>query len=123
MSTPGYVHTRRQTVHSVGEVQLVFSTSKKPNQHQQIEIQKILMTNDLSLTGRQIVERYALRWQIELYFRELKSTLGFHQYRVRTFERVEGWVEPVMVTALYVEWYRAQQLQRRHRQRRRPTAA
>ena len=61
-----YVHSRRQTVHSVGEVQLVFSTSKKPNQHQRIEIQKILMTNDLSLTGRQIVERYALRWQIEL---------------------------------------------------------
>ena len=108
-----YVHTRRQTVHSVGEVQLVFSTSKKPNQHQRIEIQKILMTNDLSLTGRQIVERYALRWQIELYFKELKSTLGFHQYRFRTFERVEGWVELVMVTVLYVEWYRAQQLQRR----------
>jgi len=71
------------------------------------------MTNDLSLTGRQIVELYALRWQIELYFKELKSTLGFHQYRFRTFERVEGWVELVMVTVLYVEWYRAQQLQRR----------
>src|SRR5437773_5311404 len=71
------------------------------------------MTNDLSLTGRQIVELYALRWQIELYFKELKSTLGFNQYRFRTFERVDGWVELVMVTVLYVEWYRAQQLQRR----------
>src|SRR5712692_867320 len=85
-----YVHTRRQTVHSVGEVQLVFSTSKKPNQHQRIEIQKILMTNDLSLTGRQIVELYALRWQIELYFKELKSTLGFHQYRFRSFVKVRS---------------------------------
>jgi Transposase DDE domain len=108
-----YVHTRRQAVHSVGEVQLVFSTRTKPDQHQPVEVQKILMTNDLRASARQIVEWYGLRWQIELFFKELKSTLGFHQYRFRHFERVEGWDELIQVTFMYLEWYRARQLQRR----------
>src|SRR5207244_6461730 len=45
-----YVHTRRQTVHSVGEVQLVFSTRKTPTQPTQIELETLLITNDLPLT-------------------------------------------------------------------------
>jgi hypothetical protein len=108
-----YVHKRRQAVHSVGEVQLVFSTKTKPTKNGPVEVQKILMTNDLSLSAKQIVELYSLRWQIELFFKELKSTLGFHQYRFRKFDRVEGWDELTQVTVLYLEWYRVRQLQRR----------
>jgi hypothetical protein len=108
-----YVHQRRQAVHSVGEVQLVFSTKTKPTKNQPVEVQKILMTNDLSLSAKQMVELYSLRWQIELFFKEIKSTLGFHQYRFRKFERVEGWDELMQVTFLYLEWHRARQLQRR----------
>jgi Transposase DDE domain len=108
-----YVHQRRQAVHSVGEVQLVFSTRTKPTKGQPVEVQKILMTNDLSLSAKQIVEWYSLRWQIELFFKELKSTLGFHQYRFRRFERVEGWDELIQVTFMYLEWYRLRQLRRR----------
>lgn len=74
-----YVHLRRQAVHSVGEVQLVFSTRTQPQANRPIEVQKILMTNDLRASARQIVAWYGLRWQIELFFKELKSTLGFHQ--------------------------------------------
>lgn len=100
-------------MHSVGEVQLVFSTRTKPSQNPPVDVQKILMTNDLSVSAQQIVELYGLRWQIELFFKELKSTLGFHQYRFRKFERVEGWDELIQVTFLYLEWYRALQLRRR----------
>lgn len=107
-----YVQQRRAAVHSVGEVQLLFSTRSKPTANQPVEVQKILMTNDLRVSARQLVEWYNLRWQIELFFKELKSTLGFHQYRFRTFERVEGWDELIQVTFLYLEWYRARQLQR-----------
>ena len=72
----------------------------KPTKNRPVEVQKILMTNDLSLSAKQIVEWYALRWQIELFFKELKSTLGFHQYRFRKFDRVEGWDELIQVTFL-----------------------
>jgi hypothetical protein len=62
---------------------------------------------------RTIVEYYCQRWGIELFFKELKSTLGFHQYRFREFEPVEAWVELALTTFMYLEWYRVQQMSRR----------
>lgn len=108
-----YVHQERRDVHSVGEVQLVFSTMKPKLTQATPDEVKILMTNDLRLKPRDIVELYSLRWQIELFFKELKSTLGFHQYQFQKFERVEAWVEMALTTFLYLEEYRARQLAKR----------
>lgn len=108
-----YVHQERQSVHSVGEVRLVFSTTKKDLQTATPDEVKILMTNDRRLPVRDVIELYALRWQIELFFKELKSTLGFHQYQFRRFEPVEGWMELALTAFLYLEHYRAQQMRRR----------
>ena len=108
-----YAHQERRRVHSVGEVRLVFSTMKKELKTATPDDVKILMTNDLKLTVRDVIELYSLRWQIELMFKELKSTLGFHQYQFRAFEPVEGWAELALTAFLYLEWYRVQQLARR----------
>ena len=62
----------------------------------------------------EIIELYDLRWQIELFFKELKSTLGLHQYRFKEFEAVESWVECCLMTYLYLEWYRAKKLSGRN---------
>jgi hypothetical protein len=56
---------------------------------------------------------YSLRWQIELFFKELKSTLGMDQYRFQRFECVAAWVELALTTVLYLELHRARQLKRR----------
>lgn len=108
-----YVHQERRQVHSVGEVQLVFSTTNKDLETATPDDVKILMTNDLELSARDLVERYLLRWQIELFFKEIKSTLGFHQYQFQRFEPVEGWMELALTTFLYLESYRLQQMRRR----------
>jgi Transposase DDE domain len=108
-----YVHQERLQVHSVGEVRLVFSTTKGNLKTATPDDVKILMTNDQRLSVRDIVELYSLRWQIELFFKELKSTLGFHQYRFQKFEPVEGWVELALTAFMYLEWYRVQQMSRR----------
>jgi hypothetical protein len=108
-----YVHQERQQVHSVGEVRLVFSTLNKDLQTATPDEVKILMTNDRRLSVRDVIELYSLRWQIELFFKELKSTLGFHQYQFQRFEPVEGWMELALTAFLYLEHYRAQQLRRR----------
>jgi hypothetical protein len=108
-----YVHREKRAVHSVGEVQLVFSTKVKPAAGVAVEVQKILMTNDLHRTAAAVVDLYALRWQIELFFKELKSTLGLHQYRFRSFRKVEAWVQACLIAFVYLEWYRARQLRRR----------
>jgi hypothetical protein len=108
-----YVHRERRAVHSVGEVQLIFSTREKPKTGKRVAVHKILMTNDRRRSAAAVVELYDLRWQIELFFKELKSTLGLHQYRFRQFTKVEAWVAFCLVTFLYLEWFRAQTLRRR----------
>ena len=108
-----YVHQEIRDVRSVGEVRLVFSTMIKDLKIANPDDVKILMTNDKKLSLRDVIELYSLRWQIELFFKELKSTLGFHQYRFEDFDAVEGWVELALTTFLYLEWYRVQQLLRR----------
>jgi hypothetical protein len=107
------VHQERQQVRSVGEVRLVFSTMKKDLKTATPDDVKILMTNDQRLSVRDLIELYSLRWQIELFFKELKSTLGFHQYQFQKFEPVEGWMELALTTFLYLEHYRVQQMSRR----------
>jgi hypothetical protein len=108
-----YVHEERRPVHSVGTVRLVFSTTNKDLKAATADDVKILMTNDTRRSVRDVIELYSLRWQIELFFKELKSTLGFHQYRFQKFEAVEGWMELALTAFLYLEGYRRQQLARR----------
>lgn len=108
-----YVHQERRKVHSVGDVRVVFSTTKQKLAKATPDDVKILMTNALGFSSKQIVELYCLRWQIELFFKELKSTFGFHQYRFRQFESVESWSELALTAFLYLEHYRAEQLARR----------
>src|SRR5882724_11274454 len=107
------VHQERQRVRSVGEVRLVFSTTKKDLKTATPNDMKILMTNDQRLSVRDVIELYSLRWQIELFFKELKSTLGFHQYQFQKFGPVEGWMELALTAFLYLESYRLHQLSRR----------
>jgi hypothetical protein len=99
-------------VHSVGEVQLVFSTKQADLHIATPDHVKILMTNDLHLSLREILELYSLRWQVELLFKELKSTLGLDHYQFEDFASVEGWVELALTSFMYLERYRALQLAR-----------
>jgi hypothetical protein len=108
-----YVHTEIQEVHSVGKVQLAFSCKEQPANDKPIPLSKILMTNDLTMSAAEVVETYSLRWQIELFFKELKSTLGIHQYRFRKYEAVHNWVQVALLAFLYLEWTRGQQLRSR----------
>ena len=108
-----YTHTEDRDVHSVGSVRLVLSTREQPKSGVEPHVQKILMTNDRRLDAAVVVELYDLRWQIELFFKELKSTLGFDRYRFRRFEAVEGWLEVTLTAFVYLEWHRACQLRRK----------
>jgi hypothetical protein len=107
-----YVHQESRDVHSVGKVRLVFSTTKTPTPGQAVEVQKILMTNDETLSLQDVIEIYQLRWQIELFFKELKSTLGLDRYGFREFAKVESWVKLVLLSFIYLEWVRARQLKK-----------
>ncbi|HYT94381.1 MAG TPA: transposase [Gemmataceae bacterium] len=108
-----YVHPERRAVHNIGDVLLVFSTKEKPQGQEPVKVQKVLLTNAVTWTAARVVELYDLRWQVELFFKELKGTLGFHRYRFREFVKVENWAQACLVAFCYLEWHRARQLARR----------
>lgn len=93
-------------VHNVGEVLAVFSTSQQPQAGRAGQVQKILLTNLRHWGATRVVAAYAARWQIELFFKEMKSAPGMGNYRVRDFREVEGWVQACLVAFCYLEYYR-----------------
>lgn len=105
-----YAHQEKRDVRHVGCVLLVFSTMKPNLTSATPDDVKILMTNATHLSAREVIELYSLRWQIELFFKELKSTLGFSQYRFQSFQAVKAWVEAAILTVLFLEDLRAQRL-------------
>jgi hypothetical protein len=107
-----YAHQEERDVHNVGCVRLVFSTMKPHLQKATPDDVKILMTN-ARLSTSEVLELYALRWQIELFFKELKSTFGFAQYRFRKFTAVQAWVELALSAVMFVEEQRARRLRDR----------
>lgn len=108
-----YAYQEKPEVRSVGRVQLVFSTMKPDLTSATPDDVKILMTNALDLSVSEVIELYSLRWQIELFFKELKSTLGFAQYSFQDFLAVQAWVETAITTVLFLEHERAKRLQDR----------
>lgn len=98
-----YAHKEKADVRNVGSVLLVFSTTKPNLEKATHNDVKILMTNAVHLSMPEVVELYSLRWQIELFFKELKSTLGFDQYSFKDFRAVETWVELAITTVLFLE--------------------
>jgi hypothetical protein len=105
-----YAYQENSEVRSVGRVQLVFSTTKPNLSTATPDDVKILMTNATHLSVRAVIELYSLRWQIELFFKELKSTLGFNQYRFQSFAAVRAWTEIAVTTVLFLEHQRAQRM-------------
>jgi hypothetical protein len=106
-----WVHEERCDVFNVGTARVLFSSNKDVVVGQKVEVQKVLMTNDLERSIEDIIEIYDLRWQIELFFKEMKSILGLADYRFKGFAEVEGWVSGCLLAFLYLEWYRLQMLE------------
>lgn len=105
-----YAYQEKREVRRVGRVLLVFSTMKPNLAAATPDDVKILMTNATHLSVREVIELYSLRWQIELFFKELKSTLGFSQYRFQRFQAVKAWAEAAIATVLFLEHLRAERL-------------
>jgi Transposase DDE domain len=102
------VHHRTAAVHNVGTVALLFSTQTDPTTPGGVKVQKVLISDAVGAGTEQLLRWYSLRWQVELFFREMKSELGMCQYKLATgpFRRVEGWVGLCAAAFCYLEWYR-----------------
>lgn len=108
-----YAHQEKLDVRSVGRVQLVFSTTKQDQKKATPDDVKILMTSATEMSMTEVIELYSVRWQIELFFKELKSTPGVGQYQFERFEAVEAWMNCAITAVLFLEHERAKRLQDR----------
>jgi hypothetical protein len=108
-----YAHQEKLDVRSAGRVQLVFSTTKQDQKKATPDDVKILMTSATEMSMTEVIELYSVRWQIELFFKELKSTLGVGQYQFERFEAVEAWMNCAITAVLFLEHERAKRLQDR----------
>jgi hypothetical protein len=104
-----WVHHRTAAIHNIGQVTLLFSTRKDPSTPGGVVVQKVLVSNAVQASAQELLCWYALRWQIELFFKECKSGLGMCQYKLGLFARVVGWVNLSLVAFCYLEWYRRRQ--------------
>lgn len=102
-----YAHEETRDVQGVGSVRVVYSTTKAELKKATADDVKILLTNAKGMSLAEVLDLYSLRWQIELFFKELKSTLGFDHYSFKSFEAVIGWTEAAITAFLYLEYERA----------------
>jgi hypothetical protein len=105
-----WVHDETLEVFHVGTARVLYSTMHPPPAGQPVTVQKVLLSNDHQRPVTELIELYDLRWQIELFFKECKSTLGLARYRFEDFRCVVGWVNLCLLAFRYLEWYRLQKL-------------
>jgi hypothetical protein len=72
---------------------------------------KVLACTDPTATARQVIEWYEVRWQVELFFRELKSRMQFECYVLMKFEAVERYLDLLLMGLLLLEQQRLRDMQ------------
>lgn len=90
-----------------GDVSVAYSWKKKGKK----EYFKALLCTDINWSPEKIAEYYLLRWQIEIFFRELKSELGLTDFSGQSFEAFERFADLCLLSFIFLEWMRTQLIQ------------
>lgn len=100
--------TENRTVAGLGLVRVTYSWKRKSRKgnHSVGETYKVLISNDVSMSVMEIVEYYELRWQIELFFREMKCVVGFNRFRGNSFTAYARFVSIALLSFMFLEWMR-----------------
>lgn len=96
----------RRAVAKLGEVGIVYSWKRRTNRAGRLtrdETYKVLVCSDPEKLPAWIVEAFELRWQVEIFFRELKSELGLEDYQGTDFGAFERHVDLVLLGFLFLE--------------------
>ncbi|SHK07670.1 Transposase DDE domain-containing protein [Caminicella sporogenes DSM 14501] len=68
-----------------------------------------LISTDIELDAKTIIEYYLNRWSIETNYKYLKSNLGFNKYRVRSILSIERYFLIVFLAINFLEIFRLYQ--------------
>jgi len=103
-------YTEKLSISKMGYVQLVFSHKEGVNPEQ--KNLRYIATDILNINTYEILTIYSYRWQIELYFKELKSYLGLGNYQMLPFQAIVRHVDCVIMAFMYLEHERIRKLQK-----------
>lgn len=73
------------TLGRTGEVQLVVSKRSGPSSKEMLSV----VTNELKMKPREVIQTYEKRWSIEVLFKELRNSLGLGEYQVLSRTAIE----------------------------------
>ncbi len=69
-----------------------------------------ILSTDLKLDPKTIIEYYCLRWDIEVNYKYFKSNLGFDKYTVRSLKSIERYLVIEFLAINFLELYRLKNL-------------
>jgi hypothetical protein len=100
-----------QCVSGLGDVTVVYSW-KPPLSARRWKRKwfKVLVSNATDMDTATLIEYYELRWQIEIFFRELKSMIGLTDFTGQEFAAYERFFDMILLSYLFLEWYRLRRL-------------
>jgi len=101
-------YTEKLSISKMGDVQVVFS--RKENDKSDLKSMRYILTDMLHMNTCDILTVYSYRWQIELYFKELKSYLGLGNYQMLSFRAIVRHVDCVIMAFMYLEHLRIRKL-------------
>jgi len=104
-----FYHSERRHISRMGEALVVYSWKTPVDKKQAKQARgefATLVTNNWQLAARQVVEYYELRWQIEVFFRELKGQLGLQDYQGTSFPSYERFLTLVLMGYMVLEYQR-----------------
>ena len=130
-------HCERRVVAGIGEAAVVYSWKRRRDRSGRLtsrETFKVLVCSEPELLGEKdiekvgarngtiplkepdlramIVEFFEMRWQIEVFFRELKSDLGLEDYQGTDFRAFERHVDLVLLSFMLLEEMRREDMAR-----------
>ena len=109
-SVPVRICARRKTAEAIEQTKK--KLKRRATKKQQVVSEKaktfneyiVVVTNlDDSVSANDILETYRLRWQVEIYFKRLKSILNFGELPKRRPGSVIAWLNGKMMVALLIE--------------------
>jgi SRSO17 transposase len=92
-----FMHREELTISKCGNVVVVFSGREKT-----LRKVKALVSNMLHLSAVAVSKHYSFRWEIEIFFKELKQYLGLGDYQVRPYRAAVRHIRLVCMAYLFL---------------------
>jgi len=100
-----------RNVSTLGDVRIAYSWKIQPQRQRRARRTfKVLVSNATAWDTASLIEFYELRWQIEIFFRELKSFLGIEDFTGADFSAYERFLDLALLAYLFLEQWRVKHL-------------